>query len=270
MIFKLVDKRIDFSIPKVMGILNITPDSFYEGSRVQEKDLILRKAKKMIDDGADFLDIGGHSTRPNAEKVSISQEIDRVVPVVEWIRAEFPEVLISVDTYRKVVAEASILAGADLVNDIGFGNMDPEMISYIGKNNIPYILSHSRGSFDQVHQLPDYRNFLEEVKQDFLDKIQLLKSFGHDRLILDPGFGFSKSLEQNYELVDHLEEIIGLNYPVLVGVSRKSMIYKKWGISPEESLPQTIELHKILLAKGAHILRVHDVREAVELIRPLV
>ncbi|MFM1912792.1 MAG: Dihydropteroate synthase [Bacteroidota bacterium] len=266
MILNLENKKLDFSSPKIMGILNITPDSFFAGSRKQTRDDILSQANKMLSEGADILDIGGHSTRPDAKKVSNQEEINRVGPAIEWILEEFPECIISVDTYRQDVAEYSIKIGAKIVNDIGFGNMDENMIPWIGENNIPYILSHSRGSFDQVHQVPNYKNITEDVIEDFQEKMQILAKFNHENLILDPGFGFSKNIDHNYEIVDNFEKIIEIGLPVLVGVSRKSMIYKKLGIRPEDSLPATIELHKILLRKGAHILRVHDVKEAKELL----
>ncbi len=250
-----------------MGILNITPDSFFEGSRAETEETILAQAEKMLSEGADILDVGGHSTRPNAAKVSVQEEIDRVVPAIELILKHFPTTKISVDTYRQRVGVYALRAGAQVINDIGFGNMDEEMIPWIGEQNIPYILSHSRGHFDQVHQVPNYQDITQEVIVDFKKKISQLATWGHDQLILDPGFGFSKNIDHNYELVDNLEEIVKLGFPVLVGVSRKSMIYKKLGIRPEDALPATIELHKILLRKGAHILRVHDVKEAKELLK---
>lgn len=252
--------------PLLMGILNITPDSFFEKSRVQLLDEVLEKAEQMLQEGAGILDLGGHSTRPNADPVGLGEEIDRVVPVIEALRKTFPKVVLSVDTYRLSVAQAAINAGADLFNDIGFGNMDEGVLDWVAKENVPYVLSHSVGKFENVHQLPNYLNVLEDVWTAMAKKIQWLKERGHNKLIVDPGLGFSKSLEDNYRLLANLEQFTLFGAPILVGVSRKSMICKYLGIKADEALNASTALHMAALMRGASILRVHDVKEAKEVI----
>ena len=249
-----------------MGILNITPDSFYEGSRVTSVDLAMKQASEMIAAGALILDIGGHSTRPGAAPVSPQEEIDRVCPIIAAISREFPSVIISIDTYRVAVAQAALAAGAHLFNDIGAGQMDEGVFDYIVENQVPYILSHSVGRFEQVHDVPDYQNVVAEVLHDLLPKVQELRSRGFKDLIVDPGFGFSKSLDHNYKLLAHLRSFKLLGAPILAGLSRKTMIWKELGISADEALNGSSVLHTVALLQGASILRVHDVKEAKETI----
>jgi dihydropteroate synthase len=252
--------------PVIMGILNITPDSFYSGSRVTDLEICRERAAGMLALGATFLDVGGHSTRPGAAAVSEQEEIDRVVPVVAMLRESFPEVYISIDTYRLAVAKAAFAAGADLFNDIGAGQMDAGIFEWVAKAQIPYVLTHSVGKFSEVHDVPDYQQVVSDVWSNLALKLQQLRQLGAVDVLVDPGFGFSKSLEQNYELLAHLENFTHLGAPVLVGLSRKTMIYKELGITAAESLNGTTVLHTIALQKGARVLRVHDVAEASEVI----
>ena len=263
---RLNGQLLDFSKPQIMGILNITPDSFYEGSRVTSVDLALQQATEMIAAGALILDIGGHSTRPGAAPVSTQEEIDRVLPIISAIAFAFPTVIISIDTYRVAVAKAAIATGAHLFNDIGAGQMDEGVFDYIVENQVPYILSHSVGRFEQVHEVPDYQNVVAEVLHNLLPKVQELRSRGFKDLIVDPGFGFSKSLDHNYQLLAHLRSLRLLGAPILAGLSRKTMIWKELGISADEALNGSSVLHTVALLQGASILRVHDVKEAKETI----
>lgn len=263
---QLRHKLLTFDKPLLMGILNVTPDSFFEKSRVQLMEDVIQKAEQMVQNGADILDLGGHSTRPNAASVSSEEEIERVVPMIEALRKAFPNVVLSVDTYRLSVAQVAIDAGADIFNDIGFGNMDEGVLDWVAKENIPYVLSHSVGKFHEVHQLPNYLNVLEDVWTAMAKKIQWLKERGYNKLIVDPGLGFSKSLDDNYRLLANLEQFSLLGAPILVGVSRKSMICKHLGINANEALNASTALHMAALMKGAAILRVHDVKEAKEVI----
>ena len=249
-----------------MAILNVTPDSFYEGSRVSSIDLCVQRASEMMAAGASIIDIGGHSTRPGSAPVSPQEEIDRVSPIISAISREFPSIVISVDTYRVAVAKAAMEAGAHLFNDIGAGQMDEGVFDYIVENQVPYILSHSVGRFETVHEVPNYQNVVAEVLHDLLPKVQELRSRGFKDLIVDPGFGFSKSLDHNYQLLAHLRAFKLLGAPLLVGLSRKTMIWKALGITAEEALNGSTVLHTVALLQGASILRVHDVREAQETI----
>ena len=249
-----------------MGILNITPDSFFEGSRVSSVDAALEQASSMISAGALILDIGGHSTRPGAAPVSPEEEIARVCPIISAISAAYPSVIISIDTYRVAVAKAALAAGAHIFNDIGAGQMDEGVFDFIVENQVPYILSHSVGRFEQVHDVPDYQNVVAEVLHDLLPKVQELRSRGFKDLIVDPGFGFSKALDHNYSLLVNLRSFKLLGAPILAGLSRKTMIWKELGISADEALNGSTVLHTIALQQGASILRVHDVKEAKETI----
>ena len=254
--------------PKVMGIINLTPDSFFEGSRVPtDKKLVLLEAEKKISEGVDFLDLGGYSTRPGAVDISVEEEIKRVIPVVLEIKKNFPETLISIDTFRSAVAKAAIEAGADLVNDISAGNLDPEMLPLIGQLGVPYIAMHLRGTAQTMQNETDYSNLVSEVLSYFVNKIEQFKKFGIKDVIIDPGFGFAKNSAQNFELLRHLSSLKRLGLPVLVGISRKSMIYKTLNISANEALNGTTALNMYALLQGANILRVHDVKEAKETIQ---
>jgi dihydropteroate synthase len=250
-----------------MGILNITPDSFYAGSRVLDLEICRERAAGMIALGATFLDVGGHSTRPGAATVSVQEEIDRVVPVISMLRDAFPEIVISIDTYRLDVAKAAFVAGAQIFNDIGAGQMDEGIFEWVAAAKVPYVLTHSVGKFEAVHEVPNYKQVVEDVWSDLALKLQHLRQLGAVDILVDPGFGFSKSLEHNYELLAHLENFAHLGAPLLVGLSRKTMIYKELGITASESLNGTSVLHTVALQKGASILRVHDVGEAMEVVQ---
>ncbi|MEK6547776.1 MAG: dihydropteroate synthase [Bacteroidota bacterium] len=252
--------------PQIMGILNITPDSFFAGSRSLDASVCLERVAGMVAWGAQIIDIGGHSTRPCAEPVSVSEEIDRVVPVITLLRKQFPNLLISIDTYRLAVAKAAIEAGAAIFNDIGAGQMDGGIFEWVAENQVPYILSHSRGAFDQVHTVPNYQDVVSDVWSDLATKLQQLRTLGAKDVIIDPGLGFSKSIDHNYALLAHLSSFKTLGAPILIGLSRKSMIYKTLGITASESLNGTTALHMVALQQGANILRVHDVAEAKEVI----
>lgn len=250
-----------------MGILNVTPDSFYEGSRINSVDAALQQAEKMISEGVKILDIGGHSTRPGAEPVSEKEEINRVVPIIEAFNKRFPSLIISIDTYRLSVAKAAFDAGAHILNDIGGGQMDDSIFDWICSGQIPYVLTHSVGKFEEVHQIPTYENVVEAVWTDLAKKVQYLRSKGLKNLLIDPGFGFSKSLDHNYELLSKLGQFKLLGAPIMVGLSRKTMIHKFLQIDADQSLTGSTALHAIALNKGASILRVHDVKEAMEVIK---
>lgn len=255
---------VDLSEPKIMGILNTTPDSFYDGGTSHEIDSALRKTEKMLSEGADFIDVGGYSTRPGAKEVSVDEELRRSVPVIEKLVREFPGILISIDTFRSKVAEESINAGAAIVNDISGGMIDENMFSTVAKLNVPYILMHIKGTPATMQNFAEYKDITLEVNYFFSEKIAELRALGVNDIILDPGFGFAKNTNQNYELFSHLELIGYGDFAVLVGISRKSMIYKKFNTTPAEALNGTTVLNTIALQKGAKILRVHDVREAKE------
>jgi len=266
-------KLLALERPLVMGILNITPDSFYDGGRYFSEKMFLEQAEKMILEGADILDIGGYSTRPNAEDISPEEEISRVIPAIEIIKTHFPATILSIDTFRAKVAEAAIGAGAHIMNDISGGQLDNGIFETVAKLDVPYILMHSQGNPQTMSQLTDYENILLEILHFFEQRIKKLHILGVKDIILDLGFGFAKTREQNFHLLKHLSYFKSLNLPLLVGVSRKSMIYKTLGISPEQALNGTSVLNSFALGKGANILRVHDVkeaREAIELYKQLV
>lgn len=261
------NRILHLGVPQVMGILNVTPDSFFLQSRVDSVEMALKQVSNMVSDGATILDIGGHSTRPDAQKVTVSEEIDRILPIVEAISSHFPDLVLSIDTYRLKVAQEAFKVGAHIFNDIGGGNMDDGIFDWICENQVPYILTHSVGSFQEVHQVPQYTNFLQDVISNLLEKVQFLRNKGLKDLMVDPGFGFSKSLDQNYEMLAQLDQYTLLGAPILVGVSRKSMISKLLGVNSTETLNASTALHMTALMKGAKILRVHDVKEAFEVIQ---
>jgi dihydropteroate synthase len=253
--------------PKVMGILNLTPDSFFEGSRVPtDKKSVLEEAEKKIKEGADFLDLGGYSTRPGAADISIEEEIARVIPAIAEIKKNFPDTLISVDTFRSQVAKAAIEAGAELVNDISAGNLDLEMLPLVAKLGIPYIAMHLKGTPQTMQSETTYTDLVPDVLAYFSEKVKQFSKIGIKDVIIDPGFGFSKTREQNFELLRNLSSFKRLGLPILVGVSRKSMIYKTLEISANKALNGTTALNMFALLQGADILRVHDVKEAKETI----
>lgn len=258
---------VDVSEPKVMGILNVTPNSFYDGGKFHQQDAALRQAEKMLSEGADFIDIGACSTKPNAEFVSEAEEISRLKPVLEAIAKEFPKALISVDTFRAAVAEMAVKEGAAMVNDVSAGNLDANMLPTIGKLQVPYIMMHSRGDAATMQNLTQYDDLIKEILFYFSQKVAFARSLGIHDLIIDPGFGFAKTLSQNYHLLKNLSLFQILELPILVGISRKSMIYKHLDISASEALNGTTVLNTLALSQGANILRVHDVKEAVETIQ---
>lgn len=256
----------DFAKPIVMGILNTTPDSFYSESRVNSFDTAVERGLKMVTDGATIIDIGGYSSRPGATDISESEEIRRVVPVIEALSALNPSLLLSIDTFRAGVAECAVKAGVSIINDISGGQIDPKIQFIAAENQCPYILMHMRGTPQTMSQQTTYDHLLSDILHYFSLHINNAKKAGIKDIILDPGFGFSKNMEQNYHLLAHLDMLKILEYPILVGVSRKSMIYKTLNITPEESLNGTTALQTMALERGAKILRVHDVSEAVQTI----
>lgn len=257
-------RLLSLETPLVMGILNITPDSFHDGGKFDGLDAALKQAEKMLLEGATIIDIGGQSTRPGAEIVSEDEELVRVLPIIEGIRKSFPEAILSIDTFNANVATKAVAAGANIVNDISAGDEDPQMFEAISKLKVPYILIHKQGTPKTMQQNPCYENVLVEVFDYLTRKTTELRRLGVADLIIDPGFGFGKTVEHNYTLLAHLKEFKLLDFPILVGVSRKSMINKVLGISSEDALNGTIILNTMALMNGASILRVHDVKEAVE------
>lgn len=252
-----------------MGILNATPDSFYDGKINNTFDEIIKHASQMVEDGAKIIDIGGYSTRPSASDVSIIEELKRVIPVIEKLKTLYPNIIISIDTFRAEVAREAINNGASIINDISAGELDHKMFETVADLNVPYIMMHTKGTPQTMQSLTQYENLIEEIISYFSIKINTLKSLGVNDLIIDPGFGFAKTMEQNYELLQKLPYFKVLELPILVGVSRKSMIYKLLNISPDESLNGTTTLNTIALMQGASIIRVHDVKEAVETVKLL-
>lgn len=250
-----------------MGILNATPDSFFSESRVTGIDQLLLKAEKMLSDGAHILDIGGFSTRPNAKEVTVQEELQRVIPLIKCLTHEFPDIIISIDTFRSVVAKKSIEAGASIINDVTGGQADEGMFETVAALKAPYILMHMCGTPPNMITQVNYENITKELINFFVEQTQKLKEMGHNDIIIDPGFGFSKNLSQNYELLKQLDLLQVVGYPILIGVSRKSMIYKLLKTTPEMALNGTNILNFASLEKGARILRVHDVKEAQETIK---
>ncbi len=255
---------IDLSLPKVMGILNTTPDSFYDGGKHTHSDAILKQVEHMLTGGATFIDIGGYSSKPGAADVSLDEELNRVIPNIECILKEFPKAIISVDTFRSAVAKEAVNGGAALINDISAGYLDPNMLTTVAKLSVPYIMMHMRGNPKTMQTQTEYNNLVEDINFYFSERIANAHKLGIKDLIIDPGFGFAKTLHQNYELLNKLELLKFNNKPILAGVSRKSMIYKTLNTTAEHALNGTSALHMVALQKGAKILRVHDVKEAQE------
>lgn len=256
--------------PLVMGIINATPDSFYAGSRYQETEAILGQAEQMIKDGADILDIGGQSTKPGSLQITQEEELARVVPPIEAIHRNFPDTVISIDTFYSKVAKASVAAGASIINDISAGTMDENMIQTVAALQVPYVLMHMQGTPEKMQENPRYENVTREVLDFFIKKMADLHQAGIRDILIDPGFGFGKTITNNFEILNHLSVFAILNCPVLLGVSRKSTIYKTLGVTTDESLNGTTVLNTIGLMNGASILRVHDVKEARETIKLFV
>jgi dihydropteroate synthase len=260
-------KMPDFSKPLVMGILNITNDSFYSGSRVPSSQLWMDSAYRMLRDGASILDIGAVSSRPGAEAIAEQDELERIIPVIREISRAFPDAIISVDTYRSSIAERAAGVGAHIINDISAGELDNKMFKTIARLGIPYIMMHMQGTPGSMQVNPVYKDVVNDIKAYFMQRIEKLSRFGDVSVLIDPGFGFGKTIAHNYEILKRLDEFSELGLPLVAGLSRKSMIYKTLGLSPAEALNGTSVLNTLALLKGANILRVHDVREAVETIK---
>lgn len=257
-------KLIDLSTPKVMGILNITPDSFFDGGKYKNDKAVLVQVERMLNDGATFIDIGGYSSRPGAKHISEEEELMRVGRIVQMVHNEFPEVLISIDTFRSKVAKEVIDMGGALINDISGGKMDANMFATVAQLQVPYIMMHMQGTPQNMQQNPEYKNVVTEVISFFAQQLQELKELKVNDVIVDVGFGFGKTLDHNFELLHKLSMFKVLDAPILTGVSRKSMLYKTLGITPKEALNATTVANTIALLNGTSILRVHDVKEAVE------
>ena len=265
---ELNNKHIDLSVPRVMTIVNVTPDSFYDGSRSFTEEEIEHHIVRAIEEGADMLDVGGYSSRPNADDVAVDEEIARVGRAMKVIRRVYPEMVVSIDTFRAEVVRRIVDEwGACIVNDISAGELDPEMITTVARLGLPYVAMHMRGTPTTMQSMTDYGDIVKEVRSYFVQKISELRAAGIEDIVIDPGFGFAKTLEQNYQLMSGLHRLNGLGAPMLVGISRKSMIYKLLGSTPAEALNGTTALHLEALRQGAKILRVHDTREAVEVVK---
>jgi dihydropteroate synthase len=260
-------KLLDLSRPKVMGIVNCTPDSFYSGSRFYDPKLAIASAKKMILDGVSILDIGGQSTRPGAAEVGPDEEIKRIIPVIERISNEFPEIIISVDTFHSSVAKAAIISGAHIINDVSGGHRDKNIYSVAAHLGTPYILMHMRGTPVNMQQLTDYNDIVADLLDYFNEKISFCQKAGIKDIIIDPGFGFSKTFSQNWELLRRIKELEIIGLPILAGLSRKSMLYKSVGGTADTVLSATTAANMIALQNGVKILRVHDVKEAVDCVK---
>lgn len=258
---------IDLDHPRVMGILNQTPDSFFDGGRYSNSKVMLQQVEQMLQCGASFIDVGGYSSRPGAAEVSTDEELKRVIPTIEAIKSDFPKAIISIDTFRSTVADRAIEAGAAMINDISGGDRDPQIYKVAAKHQVPYIMMHMRGTPQTMTKLTHYDNVVMDVAQDLSKKIKHIRTLGVHDLIVDPGFGFAKNLVQNYALLDKLDHLKLLEAPILVGLSRKSMIYKLLETDPENALNGTTAANTIALLKGASILRVHDVAPAMEAVR---
>ena len=260
-------RLLDLQQPRIMGILNVTPDSFYDGGRNRTMEDYLKHTARMLEEGADFIDVGAYSSRPGALDISEEEEVNRLIPVIKNLVQEFPEILISVDTFRTKVARAAIEAGAAMINDISGGSLDEKMMATVAELQVPYILMHMRGNPNNMKDLNQYKNVVQDLMFYFSGKISEARKFGINDVVIDPGFGFSKNIEQNFELLSHLEFFKNLDLPILTGISRKSLIYKTLGTTPEEALNGTTVLNTVALLKGVNILRVHDVKEAVECLK---
>ena len=258
---------IDISTPKIMGILNITPNSFYDGGKFKTETDILNHVEKMLFDGATFIDIGAYSSKPKSEFVSETDEINRIIPVVDLVLKHFQNAILSIDTFRSEVAKRCIESGAAMINDISAGNLDEKMMPTVAVLNVPYIMMHMKGTPQTMQTLTNYENLIQEILFYFSEKVSLARSFGINDIIIDPGFGFAKTVDQNYEILQKLELFNILELPILAGISRKSMIHKVLETSAQEALNGTTVLNTIALTKGAAILRVHDVKEAMECVK---
>ncbi len=257
---------IDLATPKVMGILNVTPNSFFDGGKYKNQQEILSQVELMLAEGATFIDVGAYSSKPNADFVSVKEELARIIPVVDLILKHFPKALLSIDTFRSEVAQLTIENGAALINDIAAGSLDEQMMAVVAKHNVPYIMMHMRGTPQTMQTMTDYKDIVKEMLFYFSQKVHQARSLGINDLILDPGFGFAKTTDQNYEVLQKMELFQMLELPLLAGISRKSMVYKPLHSNASEALNGTTVLNTIALTKGSKILRVHDVKEAMECI----
>lgn len=258
---------IDLSTPKVMGIVNVTPDSFFDGGKLTNSEEIVGQVEKMLHDGATFIDLGGYSSKPGADFVSEEEELNRVIPIVKLLVEKFPDILLSIDTFRSEVAKQTVENGAAIINDISAGLLDEKMLETVAKLQVPYIMMHMKGTPKTMQSLANYDDLLKEINFYFSERIAKARSFGLNDIVIDPGFGFAKTIEHNYELLQNLELLQFHELPILAGISRKSMIYKTLDAKPENALNGTTFLHAFCLQKGANILRVHDVKEAVECVK---
>jgi dihydropteroate synthase len=266
--FTIGSAEIDLTIPVVMGVVNVSPDSFYDGGKLQDEKTLLATVEKMVENGVSILDIGGVSTRPGSQLVSTKTELERLLPAVHAIRKNFPDIPVSIDTFRSWVAVRIIdEIGPVMVNDISGGSLDTKMFETIGKLKVPYVLSHIQGTPGTMQDNPQYDDIIREISNYFADKVKRLTKFGVEDIIIDPGFGFGKNLDHNYELLNRLDSFKVFQLPVMVGLSRKSMIWKALEITPETALNGTTVANTLALMGGADILRVHDVKEAVEVIK---
>ena len=260
-------KLVDLSTPKIMGILNVTPDSFYDGGVHNSDKKILKHVEKMLNDGAVFIDIGAYSSRPNGINIDENEELNRVVPALELVINKFPETIISIDTFRSKVAETCLNSGASIINDVSAGEIDKKMMEIVGKYNVPYVMMHMKGNPQNMIKKTNYDDMLKEIIKYFSKKINQAVSYKINDMIIDPGFGFAKDLKQNYNLLSNMDLLKILEKPIMVGISRKSMIYQSLKTNAKESLNGTTVLNTVSLIKGASILRVHDVKEANECIK---
>lgn len=258
---------MDLTAPKVMGILNLTPDSFFDGGMYKDETSILKRVETMLGDGASFIDMGAYSSRPGAVHVPEEEELKRLIPILNLILKHFPQALVSIDTFRSKVASESIDHGAAIINDISSGNLDPEMFATVAKHQVPYIMMHMKGTPQSMQKEATYDDLIKDLRFYFSQKVRQATSQKINDIIIDPGFGFAKTTEQNYTLLNHLDLFQTFGLPILIGLSRKSMIYKVLESTPQEALNGTTALHTIALLKGANIIRAHDVKEAMECVK---
>ncbi len=255
---------MDLGTPRVMGIINITPDSFYDGGKYKDETEIIAQVETMLANGASFIDLGAYSSRPGADHVSENEELGRIIPIVKLLLKTFPDILISIDTFRSKVADECLVHGAAIINDISAGTLDPKIFEIVGKHQAPYIMMHMKGTPSTMQGMANYKDLLKEMLYYFSKKVALARTYGVNDIILDPGFGFAKTLEQNYEILRKFKLLHALDLPILTGVSRKSMIYGLLKTTPKNALNGSTALHMYALANGSQILRVHDVKEAME------
>jgi len=258
---------MDLSYPKVMGIVNATPDSFYDGGKNVDDNSAIESVERMLEGGADIIDIGGYSTKPNAKEVSVDEERRRVIPLIKTLIQKFPRIVLSIDTFRSEIAEEAVQAGATIINDVSGGNLDEKMFETVSRLKVPYILMHMRGTPSTMQKLTNYDHLVKDVVSELSEKVRRLRALQVNDIIVDPGFGFAKTLEQNYELLNNLSYFKELECSLLVGMSRKSMVYKLLSTDASKAKNGTTALNMVALLNGANILRVHDVKEAVETVK---